>query len=255
MDIFATTAQLPGLSVHLALEKIHDGLHEGIWGPLKTDHIQICPQTFGVVSDDVAHELVEKYPQTKLRLHANARVLPKHVLWDVSTFSQDTKYYYEQLFLRQKVFKSPMMSIHAGYRGSCSWSQWLLNVQHLRSLAQSVGTDMCVEGLYPLKAKPQYIDSFKEYQFLMDNDIPYALDLSHLNIVAKHEKWDMALVKDLLSSPLCMEVHVSDNDGHRDSHALVSKPPVWLGLLNHKSDHAVVFSEGCLLPRRVYQKT
>lgn len=255
MDIFATTAQLPGLSVKLALETLHKGVTEGVWGVLKTKHIQICPQTFGVVTDDLAYELANKYSQTQLRLHANARVLPKHVHWDVSTFSNDTKHYYEQLFTRQKIFKAPWMSIHAGYRQNCTFSQWLSNVHALRQLAQTYGTDVCVEGLYPLSAKPQYIDSFKEYAFLMKHDIPFAVDLSHLNIVAKKEGWDMSLVEELVSSPLCQEIHVSDNDGTRDSHALMKKIPVWGHLLSKKHPNAVVFSEGCLLSKKLGIKT
>lgn len=107
---------------------------------------------------------------------------------------------------------------------------------------------VATEGLYPTLRDDYLVSTWQEYRWLLDNHIPYALDLSHLAIVAKKSRqMDEALVLDLMTSELCLEIHVSDNDGRSDSHqVLQDKPWWWKSLENARTinDSPVMFSEG-----------
>jgi hypothetical protein len=75
--------------------------------------------------------------------------------------------------------------------------------------------------------------------------VPYALDLSHLHILATRTgRRETTLVAEMLACERCIEVHVSDNDGQGDWHQVCAEPPWWHPLLPHIHPHAVVFSEG-----------
>jgi len=245
--IHATTAQFPGLSWRLACKKVHEGFLEPFWGKISTDHVQICPQTSATVDTAAAEFLMEKYPQTKWRLHANARVLPQHFIYDASTVSQDTLFYFKELFARQKTFGSRIMSIHAGYRKNCSEKDFWKNVDILRNLAALYDTEVAIEGLYPSEKAPQWIDTWSGYEDILKKEIPFALDLSHLKIVAKKEGWKKDLAEEMVSSPFCREIHVSENDGLRDRHEKIKNPPKWLDCLVRAHPSSVVFSEGRII--------
>ena len=78
--------------------------------------------------------------------------------------------------------------------------------------------------------------------------VNYALDLSHLNILAvqtNHVEW--SLVHELLSSPHCLEIHLSDNHGYGDQHLPLSNPhalPWWWSLLSSANPNATIFQKG-----------
>jgi hypothetical protein len=79
----------------------------------------------------------------------------------------------------------------------------------------------------------------------LESGVPYAIDLSHLHILACHSGVrDDALVRDMLACERCIEVHVSANDGRGDWHQICQRPPWWWPLLRHINPKAVVFSEG-----------
>jgi len=88
---------------------------------------------------------------------------------------------------------------------------------------------------------------------LLEARIDSAIDLSHLNIIAKRErKHRPDLVRDLLASEHCIEVHLSNNDGRADSHRPLdpASPPWWMPLLKEIRG-ATVFYEGIVVdPRR-----
>lgn len=252
IHVCATTAQFPGCSAKHALEQIQLGCREGLWGALSSDYVQICPQSMGVITEDVAEHLREQFPDMNLRLHANARVLSRHVLWDVSTFSSDTQYYYEALADRMCRLGGTVMSIHAGYQDNCSEQQMWDNIRLIDQCMKKFGNiDVAVEGLYPNAHRPQFIGSWASYSRLLQEDVFFAIDLSHLKIVARHEGvWEEQLVQELLLSPRCKEIHVSDNNGSRDSHHVLINKPVWWDVLHNCAPYfkdQVVFSEGNLL--------
>lgn len=255
IKINATTAQFPGFSVKSVLEKIHSGVNEGLWGKLSNDYIQICPQSSGVITESVAEEIRDTYPNTSFRLHANSRVLNKHVFYDFSTFNQDTKHYYLALADRMMRFNSNIFSIHSGYLDNCNEDQFWDNINRLRDLFSEFTNnkvDVAVEGLYPNPKREQHLNSWKQYEKLLNKDIPYAIDLSHLKIVSTYENiWLDDLVKELIENPNCVEIHVSDNDGVYDSHFKLNKNTIWFDLLNNANlnNNTIIFSEGCLVER------
>lgn len=257
MKICATTAQFPGTTISFALEKITAGAHEGVLGLLSGEHIQLCPQNPTILSEQTVEALRAKYPLSQLRLHANARVLDRHVLWDVSTYSSETFHYYHALADRMMRLGGGVFSVHSGYLRNCSSKEFWERVERLRGdIDNYTQGSVCVavEGLYPCSNRPQHIGTWNEYEQLLNREIPFALDLSHLKIVGHHEKtWNDDLVKEMLSSPLCVEVHVSDNDGRSDRHAPLQNKPQWWDQLHSVElpSTCVVFSEGNLLPRKI----
>jgi len=104
-----------------------------------------------------------------------------------------------------------------------------------------------IEGHYPTKHDIWLLSTWAEYRVMLESGVHYALDLSHLHIVATgsgYVEWN--LLRELLASPKCLEVHVSANDGSADQHhALdVNAVPWWWPLLAYVHANTVIFSEG-----------
>lgn len=96
-----------------------------------------------------------------------------------------------------------------------------------------------------LTPKSSYIMSTAdEYRKVMDSGVHYCIDLSHLNIVRHHEGGlDESLVKDLLLSDYCIEVHISGNNGLSDSHNVISGNEWWTKILSLVKLKARLISE------------
>lgn len=241
--VCAASAVFPGFSALTCLEKLSQGVQEAMWGTLSTDHVQLCPQTMGTLIDRHVDELMERHPDVRFRLHANARVQNKHRLLDASTFSQDTLDYYQDLARISKRLKAPAYSLHAGYVQCATQEEMFDHVKRIQELFGDI--PVAIEGLYPNLHKAQLIDSWKGYEALLESGLFMAIDLSHLQIVAKTEKhWENDLVEALLSSKQCLEVHLSENDGYKDQHTLSTQAPSWLDDLAFVHPDAVLFSEG-----------
>jgi hypothetical protein len=240
--IHGTTACYPGFTVRAALDRLAVGVSEPVVGALSTQHCQVCPQNFGVLSEAEAEALRADYPDTQLRLHANARVLPRHVLWDASTVCDDTLPYYAALADRSHRLGAEAISIHAGNVEHATLQQMFDNVRRLQDTVFR-DVSVAVEGLYPHAKRPQLLGTWAEYDALLRAELPFALDLSHLHIVRAHEGEHTDLVRELLASPNCLEVHTSGNDGRRDEHALLTEAPWWWPMLPNVGPNAIVFSE------------
>lgn len=240
--IHAATACFPGFSPDWAVGKILAGVFEPGLGAISASHIQLCPQTPGQLTEKNCCNLMEKFPETQFRLHANARVLPDHYLFDVSTFNSDTVFYYKALAARSHCIKAPAYSLHSGYQEHCSLNEMLDKARRIQELFGEI--PVAIEGLYPNSHRPQLVDSWTSYEALLDSGLNMAIDMSHLQIVAHKEGWQEDLVRAMLASPQCLEVHVSDNDGRRDQHKLLKQTPSWFEWLEDAHSNAVFFSEG-----------
>ena len=242
--IHATTAMLPGIHLHeCVLSLIQDPPRCGVLGRVNTGHMQICPQTPGHLTESVCESLRADYPSTSFRLHANAKVERQHRFLDASTFNSDNVSYYLALADRSKRLGASAYTLHAGYKDQCSLNQMLDNLMRLQDL---FGPDCTVgiEGLYPNKHRPQHISTWAEYEHVFRGGYTMALDLSHLNICARTEGViEHGLVAEMLSSPSVCEVHLSSNDGRRDSHRRCSDEPWWLPVLNLVHGPTTVFCE------------
>ncbi|WP_296224948.1 hypothetical protein [Ralstonia sp. UBA689] len=198
------------------------------------------PQTVGVLNEAHVDALLAGFPGIQFRLHANVRVLPRHRLADLSTFDADLDWFQQAARISQRL-SAPAYSAHAGYRHNATLSQVLNNT---RRCADLFGCPVAVEGLYPDRHDAQLVSTWEEYRTVFASGVPYALDLSHLFIVAHRYGREDGLVVDMLACERCIEVHVSDNDGSGDWHRVCHEPPWWYRLLAYLHPDAVVFSEG-----------
>lgn len=218
-------------------------LVEPLWGELSIDNVQLVPQSRGVLTEEIADDLRRTYPGTAFRLHANVRVNAARVEYDLSNFVQEKEAFHSAKRIHD-VLGATAYSAHAGYRKNATLPEVFDNA---RAAADLFGCAVAVEGLYPDRGNRQLLADWKEYRELLEARVPYALDLSHLNIVATRSgRIERSLVRELLLSEHCLEVHVSANNGLGDSHQVCSEASWWLSGLPAAHLQAVIFSEGNL---------
>ena len=211
---------------------------------ISLNHVQICPQNFGTVDESMIERLNE-FPNTRFRLHANVGLFAQRRVVDLANWG-DEKFrpYWDRLIEVNGKLRGPAYTLHAGLRNDAKLTDLFGYVLDLESQMQCpVG----IEGMYPAKGNPYLCSSWTEYRQLFDSGVRYALDLSHLNIVARTERRvETGLVKEMLASPNCIEIHVSGNDGRHDQHRAIDGSEWWIELLDQSHSGAVVFAEGNL---------
>lgn len=247
MKINAVSACWSSYSYQESIARISEGTIEPLFGQLGCEHVQLCPQHANFLSLDVINELMSLYPHIQFRLHSDVRLINKRgYTIDLIDFSNDTLWYFQTLAEFSKAMNAPLYSLHAGIRGEHSLNELF---DKAKALQEVFDCPVAVEGHYPFKGSHYFIDSWKEYQQLYLSDLPYALDLSHLNIVAFREGWDYDLTKEMLASSNCKEIHLSFNEGRMDSH-LVSQDmhsdqwTIWKEMIESSGSKATIFSEG-----------
>ena len=241
----ASAACFPGYTPEDAMAALAAGIEEPVMGRLSLAQVQLCPQNHGQLTEDRLQALMTAYPETTFRLHANVRLGGRQPQWAASDVGSGSQGYFEALGCLSRQLGAPAYTLHAGRRESATLSRLREN---LKVLEDWMGLPVGVEGLYPARRSPWLVDTWAEYRWLMDAGVRFAVDLSHLNIVARHERTvDQGLVADLLACPRCLEVHVSGNDGRRDAHRVPTDAPWWYPLLEsavQARPGLVVFSEG-----------
>ncbi len=241
MKAHVSLACWPGLRHQEAARQLAEPPAEPCFGRLSVEHVQLVPQSMGQLDEPLADALRSAYPDTRFRLHANVRVLPRHVFADLSGFGQHAEWFGQAARISRRL-NAPAYTAHAGRRGQASLNAVLKNA---RRCADLFGCPVGIEGHYPTPGDTWLLSSWDEYRTLFDSGVPYALDLSHLHIVATHSgRREDTLVAEMLASDRCLEIHVSDNDGRADRHAVCVEPPWWFALLRHAHGEAVIFSEG-----------
>lgn len=213
---------------------------EGPFGRLSARHVQLVPQNFGQITEAVCEELMAAFPQSQFRLHANVRVHPRHVFADLSGFDLHREWFAQAARISQ-VLKAPVYTAHSGKRSEANMEQMLNNA---RRAADLFGCPVGVEGHYPMRDE-MLINSWAEYEQVLEADVPFVVDLSHLHILATQTgERNETLVREMLASEQCVEVHVSDNDGTGDWHGVCERHVWWMDLLSHTNPSATIFSEG-----------
>lgn len=245
----ASLACWPGLTHMQAAELAMQGAREPWIGPIGTDHVQLVPQGFDVLTEELVDALKSRWPATRWRLHANVRVLPRRRLADLCTFERDRDWFEAAARVQQQL-GGPAYSAHAGRRVDADMGELLDNA---RRCADLFGCPVAIEGQYPVRGdKPHQhlLSTWAEYAQLLESGVPFALDLSHLHILATYTgQREISLITEMLASEACLEVHLSDNDGRGDWHRVVDLAPWWSELLSHINPGAVVFTEGNRLRR------
>ena len=240
MKVNVSLASWPMMRHEDALQSALEGVSDPVFGALAIDHVQLVPQNRGVLTSEHVASLRTRAPQTQFRLHANVRVLPEQRFADLTNAHMHWDYF-TQLAVVHRATAAGVYSAHSGLKAEGSWQDTVNNVQRLEDL---LGCPVAIEGQYP-STKPMHLSTWAEYEALLHSDLHYALDLSHLHIVAtKSRRVELSLTRELLANPRCLEVHLSDNDGKGDWHALCGRDVWWMQALDAVHADAVVFSEG-----------
>lgn len=239
-------AAFPGLDYAQALQRaLVETCYDPLLGVLSTEQVQLVPQGCRQqLTMELAQEITRTFPSTRFRLHANVRVLKSHHLnGDLASWAQFPEYFAE-LARISRCIGAPAYSAHAGERARANLAGVIDSA--LRA-ADLFGCPVAVEGHYPTPKEPERwnVATWDEYRHLFESGAPYALDLSHLNIVAcRSGHQQHALVTEMLACERCIEIHLSDNDGHGDQHQVLQRAPWWWCLRPYFNPNAVVFSEG-----------
>lgn len=236
-------ACLPGRPVLEAMRFVTDnGLVEPVFGSLGTDHVQLVPQSRGCINDELIDVLLEAFPAVQFRLHANVRLTVGQRLADLSNYESHADYFIEAARVSQRL-RAPVYSAHSGRRRNATFAQLVDNTLRCEDL---FGCPVAIEGQYPsARGEELLVSSWAEYGQLLEANVFFAIDLSHLSILATASgDRSMALVQELVSSPRCIEVHISDNDGRWDQHKVCDRPTWWSSVLPSIHENCVVFSEG-----------
>jgi len=239
-------AAWPGLrheqAAKLAVEGARAGtLAEPQLGVLAADDIQLVPQSFGQLTESFVEDLRAAYPTTRFRLHANVRVLTSHRLADLSGFLQHREWF-EQSARISRLLGATAYSAHTGMRSEATLPEV---VDNAKRCAEMFGCVVAIEGQYPTKGDRLLVSSWDEYRTLFESGAALALDLSHVNILARQSgRIEMSLIAEMLASEQCIEVHCSTNDGVGDTHQTSDESTWWTPLLKNIHPKAVVFTEG-----------
>ena len=246
--IYPSTSQFSNYKLLEACDLFQTAQPEG-FGNCSLDHIQLCPQTPDVYSESLLDEIQQKFPNTKFRLHANIRVKTGVQFIDASSYSKETHWYFERISELSNHINAPLYSLHAGLRDKCTMKQLFQNAECIQSIFD---VPALIEGMYPTPDNKYLVSTWKEYQILKDSGLPYAVDLSHLNIVGCTEGYNTDMIYDLIAHENCLEIHISHNSGKADSHRPISKTQwqelwwkeSWLAALQHRSQIPQHFTEG-----------
>jgi hypothetical protein len=217
------------------------GAQEPLFGALDVRHAQICPQNPGRLTEETAAALRQAFPDTQFRLHANAHVEGWSARADASTYPLFALYF-SALAKVSGALRAPAYTWHAGMRASASLGDVF---HHTRALEDALGIPVGVEGLYPTADDRYLLSTWEEYRALLESNVRYALDMSHINILAHRSgRREDGLLRDLLASPACIEVHISGNAGDADTHGQLATAPWWWSFMDEINPSAAVFTEG-----------
>lgn len=249
MIIHPSLGAYPGMT-HLSAARLATARPsvEPLFGPLDPSHLQLCPQNLGTLDEAAIDALLGMFPHTTFRLHANVKVSPKRRLTDLVRWNAPG--WADEWCLLARASKRIHAPAYSGHAGLRRFGSLMGVVEGARRLTDLFGCPVAIEGHYPTPGRTYLFDCWAEYRQLLEHEVFFAIDLSHLHIVAHHEGPDIELVKALVSHPRCIEVHLSDNDGRRDSHRVLTSPRWWHEALDHIHPEVTIFSESSLLRRQ-----
>ncbi len=243
MKIHPSLGAWPALPASSAMRGAVEA-EEPLFGRLDLAHAQICPQNPGRLTLEDAAALREEFPQTQFRLHANAHAHGWSSLADASTYGQsEFSEYFDRLIELSVAFDAPAYTWHAGLRRHANLKQVFARTMEME---QRMGIPVGIEGLYPTPDGRYLLADWDEYAAMLRSGVKYALDMSHINIVAHrtHRRED-GLLRELLASPNCIEIHVSGNNGDADTHGQLATEPWWWSMMvEYANPQATIFTEG-----------
>ncbi len=244
--IHAASAIVPTKTHEMSLDLIAEGLADPVFGEIDMHRVQLCPQHRGYLGEDEIERFMARYPETEFRLHASPKLagVPKRHVYGSNI--PENKDWIDRLIALTKLMGSIGYSIHAGLREESTIDQMIGNV---KALEDKMSARVAVEGLYPARSDMWLMSNWQEYEAVAHSGVGFALDLSHLNIVARRHGRKDDIVRDLLALPNCVEIHVSHNDGRADAHRKLNpeQEPWWLPMIAGAHSDADFFYEGILV--------
>ena len=250
MRIHPTSSVWSGKPILEAVRQLKEvGVSDQLLGPLDAGLIQLCPQHPTVYNEELVEMLLDAFPSVRFMLHADVKTKNKPVgTIELSQVGEAASFeaYFKEVARLSSLLGASHYSLHAGKR-TCSLSE--LKNKHLVLQEIFGDTPVVVEGLYPFRDSMYLMDSWSEYEWAMGCNIPYVIDLSHTNIVERKFGRNDSLLKELMASPLCREIHVSFNEGRVDNHEVGSEKyeDLWkryMELMVGRNKSALLFSEG-----------
>lgn len=242
------SSAFPG-SRHWEAVELVGSMADPFLGGFDLSHMQLCPQHPSMIDEDLLDRCQEISPETRFRLHASVRVkgVGAHRIWDASNahFS-DAKPYWQRIGQLMKHCDGGVYSLHAGRSEYADLQRVRDNVLRMQD---DMGFPVALEGLYPDKNNTWLLSSWDDYEWLLlRSGLYFALDLSHLNILVRYSgELKSDLVNAMLSSNKCLEVHISGNNGLKDSHEVIDGREWWLDQLRGSGQNFVLFNESTIL--------
>lgn len=239
--IYATSATWAHLSYQEALKRL-ESTYDPFLGHISMGHVQLCPQNQGFNDISSIMKLLQAYPNTRFRLHADVKVVGRKSKADLCWFDEENNDNWKCIANISNAINAPCYSLHAG-KNVCSLDELFIKHELLQKLFDC---PVAIEGHYPHGSK-YLLQDWEEHRILLESGIGFVVDLSHFNIIAKRYGWDENLVIDMLSSKNCLEVHLSHNEGRVDSHNIIEEEPYWwkfIELINtdifYEGNHSII---------------
>lgn len=219
---------------------------------------QITPQNYELWDEKTVRKFKNKFKNTDFRFHASVRLNNlnkehcKYPWYDLSRFIQDKKggrEYFKELSKLNKILGNNPYTFHTGYKPRMLKSNKIV-IKAYHEIKDIMECDIGIETLYPYKGEydKHWFDCWDDHRWLLDNDINYVIDLSHINIIANYEGIDCILLKNLLRCDRMIECHISGNNGVSDSHLSLSSchNVWWERYLPYCHQDTVIFTEGLI---------
>lgn len=239
-------AAYPGAVISAIPALTKKNITDPFFGELSLDTIQLVPQTLTPFKEEVIVFLKENFPNSSFRLHANVYMAnTARKIYDLSNWKKNWNHF-EKLAYFSKLLSCSGYSAHTGFRANSTLKS---SIEGLKALTDLFECEVSMEGQYPTREGDVYVlSNWQEYKSLLTEKVPYVIDFSHLNILkCFSNELDLELVKDLVASEYCAEVHISENNGKGDQHQRCRKPSWWHDCMKSINSNAVIFYEGNLL--------
>jgi sugar phosphate isomerase/epimerase len=196
-------------------------------------HVELA---IGVKPNSDTVDVLRQYGQQGMRYRAHHAIVWQEQKSFNLADSFDARYF-ERLTDWLALMDITAYSVHAGsYHLSedpaAVYARFLDHVDQLSQLCRDRGIRLGVETMYPALSEDtsQYLlqNADQVEQFLHDlPNIALVIDMAHLNIWKQETIVEKLSLFELARNQL-LEIHVSDNDGYRDSHTAVSDLTWWV---------------------------
>lgn len=205
---------------------------------VRGDYYHLCPQSRDALTFDRAEELLHRKTEfglTHFVCHANVRVNRRGLrVFDLSHYVRNEDGalgYFQELAEYQMLLECPHYVVHPG--NEMSVQEIAQGIDALSNLYQiPVGVEM----MYPTR-EGSALATLASFEALFDSGVPYAIDLSHMNIVMasltnlSDKRLLVEFCEEAMSRSTCLEIHISDNNGHKDQHKKLLSPTWFSELL------------------------